>query len=146
MKEETNSNETSSQTPAVARILIVDDDSTVLDVFPHLFRPGQYSIAVASRGSLAIELATHRTYDLAFVDYYMDDMDGVTVSNRLRHLQPDIKIVLMSGYSFDNVSELLIRSGAREFLHKPLKADGVQKLTDRLLSRDWPPAAPPSAS
>lgn len=140
MKEKSNSDSSAPHAPAKARILIVDDDSTVLDVFPHMFRPGQYAIAVASRGSLAIELASHRTFDLAFVDYYMDDMDGVVVSQRLRHLQPHIQIVLMSGYSFDNIAELLISSGAREFLHKPLKAEGVQKLTDRLLNKDWPPA------
>lgn len=128
------------QTPA-GRILIVDDDNNILDFFPHMFRPGQYAITVASRGSLALELAAHRTFDLAFVDYYMDDMNGVVVSQRLHHLQPHIQTVIMSGFSFDNPGEIIRESGAREFLHKPLNADQVQALTDRLLSGKAPDAA-----
>ncbi|MBI5821048.1 MAG: response regulator [Verrucomicrobia bacterium] len=123
----------SPQAPVAARILIVDDDTDILDVFPNLLRPGQYSITVASRGSLALELAANSTFDLAFVDYFMDDMNGVVVSQRLRHIQPEIQIVLMSGFSFDDKSEIIASSGARAFLHKPLDATYIQALTDRLL-------------
>ncbi|MBI5686093.1 MAG: response regulator [Verrucomicrobia bacterium] len=112
MKEQPHAQQPLPQAPA-ARILIVDDDTDVLDVFPHLFRPGQYAIAVTSRGSLALELAAHRTFDLAFVDYFMDDMNGVVVAQRLRHAQPHIQIVLMSGYTFDDKTEIMASSGAR---------------------------------
>jgi hypothetical protein len=47
----------------------------------------------------------------------------------------------MSGFSFDNPSEIIRDSGAREFLHKPLNADRVQALTDQLLSGKGPDAA-----
>ncbi|MCX6899994.1 MAG: response regulator [Verrucomicrobia bacterium] len=140
MKPHAKTHEQPPQTPAAARILIVDDDTDILDVFPHLLRPGQYSIAVASRGSLALELAANRTFDLAFVDYFMDDINGVVVSQRLRHIQPDIQIVLMSGFSFDDKSEIMSSSGARAFLHKPLNAEYLQALTDRLLAGKEPDA------
>lgn len=140
MKPHAKPHEQPPQTPAAARILIVDDDTDILDVFPHLLRPGQYSIAVASRGSLALELAANRTFDLAFVDYFMDDMNGVVVSQRLRHLQPNIQIVLMSGFSFDDKSDIMASSGARAFLHKPLNAEYLQALTDRLLAGKEPDA------
>jgi DNA-binding NtrC family response regulator len=123
------------------RILIVDDDTNILDVFPHLLRPGRYSIAVASRGSLAVELACHRTFDLAFVDYFMDDMNGVEVSQKLRQVQPHIQVVLMSGHSFDDLPDIMAKSGACEFLQKPLNADELQSLTDRLLAEENAPRA-----
>ncbi|MCX6908346.1 MAG: response regulator, partial [Verrucomicrobia bacterium] len=85
----------------------------------------------------------HRTFDLAFVDYFMDDMNGVVVSQRLRHMQPHIQIVLMSGYSFDDKSEIMASSGARAFLHKPLNADYIQALTDSLLAGKGPDAVAP---
>jgi len=143
MKPQAKTHEQPAQASAAARILIVDDDTDILDVFPHLFRPSCYSIAVASRGSLALELAAHRTFDLAFVDYFMDDMNGVVVSQRLRHVQPHIQIVLMSGYSFDDKSEIMASSGARAFLHKPLNADYIQALTDSLLAGKGPDAIAP---
>ncbi|MBI5686079.1 MAG: response regulator [Verrucomicrobia bacterium] len=144
MKEQPHAKQPSPKTPA-ARILIVDDDTDILDVFPHLFRPGQYAITMASRGSLALDLASHHTFDLAFVDYFMDDMNGVVVAQRLRHAQPHIQIVLMSGYTFDDKTEIMASSGARAFLHKPLKADYIQALTDRLLTASAP-AAPAASS
>jgi len=140
MKPHAKTHKQQPQAPDAARILIVDDDTGILDVFPHLLRPGKYSISVASRGSLALELASHRAFDLAFVDYFMDDMNGVVVSQRLRHLQPDIQIVLMSGFSFDDKSEIMSSSGARAFLHKPLNAEYIQALTDRLLAGKAPDA------
>ena len=143
MKPHAKTHEKPPQTPAAARILIVDDDTDILDVFPHLLRPGKYSISVASRGSLALDLAAHRTFDLAFVDYFMDDMNGVVVSQRLRHAQPHIQIVLMSGYTFDDKSEIMSSSGARAFLHKPLNAEYIQALTDRLLAGKGPDEAAP---
>ncbi len=142
MKPHAKPHEQPPQTPPAARILIVDDDTDILDVFPHLLRPGQYSIAVASRGSLALELAANRTFDLAFVDYFMDDMNGVVVSQRLRHAQPHIQIVLMSGFSFDDKSDIIASSGARAFLHKPLNAEYIQALTDRLLADKAPDHTP----
>lgn len=133
------------QAPTAAKILIVDDDTAILDVFPHLLCPGRYSIAIASRGSLALQLAAHRTFDLAFVDYFMEDMNGVEVSQKLRVEQPNIEIVLMSGYLIDEKSDeksdIMARSGAREFLRKPFSADVVQALVDRLLAGKEPVAS-----
>lgn len=143
MKPHAKTHEKPPHTPAAARILIVDDDTDILDVFPHLLRPGKYAISVASRGSLALDLAAHRTFDLAFVDYFMDDMNGVVVSQRLRHAQPHIQIVLMSGYTFDDKSEIMSSSGARAFLHKPLNAEYLQALTDRLLAGKAPDVTAP---
>lgn len=137
-----NTNKLPHQGPPAAKILIVDDDTGILDVFPQMLSD-RYAITVASRGSLALDLAANDTFDLAFVDYFMDDMNGVIVSQRLRQLQPHIQIVLMSGYSFDDKSEIMASSGARAFLHKPLDADYIQTLTNRLLSDKAPGEAAP---
>jgi CheY-like chemotaxis protein len=83
--------------PDTSRILIVDDEGSIRDLFAGVFRPPVYHTLKAADGPSALALAKTNIFDLAFVDRVMPGMDGIEISKRLREIQPALKIVLISG-------------------------------------------------
>ena len=111
---------------------MVDDDTCIFDVFKDMFSPPRYAASFAPNGQVAVELATRNPFDIAFVDFYMVGMNGVEVSQKLRQVQPQLKIVLMSGYLVDERAAMIEQAGARSFLTKPFRMDAAQALAERL--------------
>jgi len=114
------------------RILVVDDDTCIFDVFREMFPAPRYMTSCAPNGNVALELAAKQPFDLAFVDFFMVGMNGVEVSKKLRQAQPQTKVVLMSGYLVDERAAMIEQAGARSFLTKPFRMDAAQALVERL--------------
>jgi two-component system, cell cycle sensor histidine kinase and response regulator CckA len=130
---ETGQNEVQEVSPAAGiRVLVVDDDTCIFDVFREMFPAPKYEASFAPNGQVALTLAARQPFDLAFVDFYMVGMNGVEVSQKLHQVQPQIKIVLMSGYLVDERAAMIEQAGARSFLTKPFRMDAAQALAERL--------------
>lgn len=138
-----NSIRDANQTPQlgkVARILVVDDEPSILEYLRNIFLQPRYKTAVAPNGIVAQELAAREGFDLAFVDFYFADMNGVVsmngieISRKLHELQPNLKIVLMSGFLNEERTAMVQEAGACAFLMKPFFIEAVQTLADRLLN------------
>lgn len=93
-------------------ILLVEDDSALRAVTSDLLRGAGYSVLEANNGKDAIELAEqHRdSISLVLTDVVMPGMSGTELIEHLRHLQPRLAILFMSGYA----SDLLVRAGVPE--------------------------------
>jgi CheY-like chemotaxis protein len=125
-----------NETPAAAppRILIVDDEDNVFDVFQHLLPAAEYAMTLASNGRQALELAGAREFDLAFVDYFLAELNGAEIAQQMHALRPAMKIVLMSCYSeHENRDALLEMAGASEWVTKPLTGANTLAVVERLL-------------
>jgi len=133
----------SSSSPIHGRILLVDDNvngstarKTVLEELGH-------KIQVASSGADALEQFSQHKYDLVVTDYKMPRMDGLELIAGLRKVQPDILIVLVSGFvdtlglsEASTGADAVIQKSANEVTHlvravnrllrrKPLKKPNV---------------------
>ena len=82
-----------------ARILAVDDEKIVLDSLRKMLTLAGYSIDTVEDGSEALGLVSKRDYDFVFTDLKMPGMDGVEVTRAVRHLRPDIDVVVITGYA-----------------------------------------------
>ena len=120
--------------PAAIRVLVVDDDTTIFDVFQNLLPSPRYTIANAAAGAVALELASKQIFDVAFVDYYMSHMDGAEVSEKLRKMQPGVIVILVTGYLVHDRAAIMEQASAHAFLTKPFTAELVRGLIGRLLS------------
>ncbi|MFA6562340.1 MAG: response regulator [Verrucomicrobiia bacterium] len=115
------------------RILVVDDEPCILRFFSAIFPLPGYLVAVAADDKLALQLTETQVFDLAFVDYFLGEVNGAEVAQKLRDLQPELKIVLMSGYVVNDRAAELEVAGASAFLTKPFSVEAAQHVVARLL-------------
>ena len=132
MSDTAQTGEQNAPLTTAIKVLVVDDDTCIFDVFQEFFPAPRYTASFAPNGQVALELAAKQTFDIAFVDFYMVGMNGVVVSQKLHQVQPQIRIVLMSGYLVDERVAMIEQAGARSFLTKPFRMDAAQALADRL--------------
>lgn len=103
------------------RVMIVDDEPLLARVVSRLFRSGGYDTIVTHSGAEALTRARalEGGLDLVVLDYAMPDMDGVQVAAKLRVLSSGIKIIMLSGYSIEQM-QAEIEDGLIDVLvHKP---------------------------
>lgn len=106
-----------------ARILAVDDEPAVLDSFRKILVLGGYSIDTVERGQEALGLLRQHDYDFVFTDLKMPDMGGVEVTRAVKHLRPDIDVIVITGYATVETAVETIGAGAMDYVQKPFTAD-----------------------
>jgi CheY-like chemotaxis protein len=121
-----------------ARILIVEDEPSVLDAVSIILKDRGYMTRCAATGQAALREAARLKFDVAIIDLQLPDVPGLRVLESLRDLQPELSAILISAYELPS-PEGPMPSGAAGSLAKPFLpatlADLVQTVLDR---RDRP--------
>ena len=102
-------------------ILIVDDEEMILNVGKRMLEKMSHDVIAASSGKEAIKLfkAERHRIDLVVLDMIMPEMGGKETFEKIREINPDVKILIASGYSLgENTTEILERGGSG-FIQKP---------------------------
>ena len=84
-------------------VLVVDDMEGIRVLVSRILSELGYQVIAAATGLEALEQAQKVELHAAVVDLTMPAMDGITLTNKLRELQPQLPVVLMSGFDMDNV-------------------------------------------
>lgn len=102
-------------------ILLVDDEPMVTDVGRQMLEHLGYTVLVAQGGEEALSLyeKNHASIDLVILDMVMPVMGGEEVFRRLKSLDPQVKVLLSSGYSLEHKAGELLDLGCRGFIQKP---------------------------
>ncbi len=110
-------------------ILVVDDEQTVRTSLKRLLRKIGYDVLLAENGEIALEVFSREreVIGLIILDIIMPVMDGSETFARLTEMDPDIKILLMSGYAKDQKVEDLLKAGALGFVAKPFELRTMTK-------------------
>jgi PAS domain S-box-containing protein len=112
-------------------ILIVDDDPLILDVATAMLASLGYGVLVAQGGEEAI--ATYRNNGdqicLVILDMIMPDMGGGRTYDELKAIDPDINVLLSSGYSIDGQASAILNRGCNGFIQKPFN---LQTLSEKI--------------
>ncbi|MGD8440302.1 MAG: PAS domain S-box protein [Holophagae bacterium] len=112
-------------------ILVVEDDDAVLDACTSMLSLLRYTPLAASSGDQAVEIfRRHRDeIDLVVLDLILTDMSGGEVFDRIRAIDPDIRVLLASGYSLDGEAAGILDRGCDDFIQKPFT---VEQLSHKL--------------
>jgi CheY-like chemotaxis protein len=102
-------------------VLLVDDEDLIIDVGEQILKRIGYSVLVARSGSEAIEIYSKKKDDIEMIilDMIMPDMSGGEAYDRLREINPDIKVLLSSGYSLRGQAKDILARGCKGFIQKP---------------------------
>jgi len=106
-------------------ILIIDDDVDFAESMADLLELEGHQFAIAGDGPAAIALAQQRQFDLAFVDMKMPGMDGVETLRRLREVQQDLRIIVVTGHASPDQLDQAVTAGAFTLLEKPCPVENV---------------------
>lgn len=131
------------------RILIIDDDNFVCEATGILLRANGYDVATASSGKAGIALVRTEPVDLAIVDLFMPDMDGIKVAEAIHEINPDLPLILASGFmlgqgngrgdspQMPGFDAMASEAGAVRTLCKPLRPkEVIEAITEALANRD----------
>jgi len=108
---------------AKARILAVDDEAIILDSFRKILVVAGYSIDTVEKGKEALGLILKRDYDFVFTDLKMPEMDGLEVTKAVKHLRPDIDVIVITGYASIDTAVETMKFGAMDYVQKPFTED-----------------------
>jgi CheY-like chemotaxis protein len=106
-----------------ARILAVDDESIILDSFRKILVVAGYSIDTVEKGREALGLILKNDYDFVFTDLKMPEMDGLEVTKAVKHLRPDIDVIVITGYASIDTAVETMKFGAMDYVQKPFTED-----------------------
>lgn len=118
-----------------ARILAVDDEAVILDSFRKMLVMGGYSIDTVEYGSEALGLIRKNDYDFVFTDLKMPGMDGVEVTRSVKHLRPDIDVIVITGYATIETAVETVKVGAMDYVEKPFTEDELLEFVNKALIR-----------
>ncbi len=105
------------------KILVIDDEAIVRKSCERTLIPEGYDVRVATSGKEGIELMEKEAFSLVLLDLKMPDMDGIDVLNKINTTWPDIKVVMITGYSTVETAVQALRLGAYNFIEKPFTPD-----------------------
>jgi CheY-like chemotaxis protein len=118
-----------------ARILCVDDEEVILDSLRKILVMGGYSVDTLMNGKEALGLVQTHNYDFVFTDLKMPEMDGVEVTKSIKHLRPDIDIIIITGYGTVETAVETMKYGATDYIEKPFTEDEFLDFTNKSLIR-----------
>ncbi len=103
------------------KILLVDDEQVVLESTKELVAALGYSVIAAGSGAEAIDIYQRQfdEIDLVILDMVMPQMNGKQVFDRLRQINPHVRVLISSGYDMDDACREIIRKGSNRFIKKP---------------------------
>ena len=116
-------------------IMLIDDEQMILDVGIELLEELGYTVVSAMSGQEAIEIFEKERdqIDLIIMDMIMPGMGGGETFDRLKAIDPDIKVLLSSGYSINGQATDILRRGCDGFIQKPFKMNQLAEKVQRIL-------------
>ena len=104
------------------RILVVDDDVSILRVFKNILEKEGYLVETVETGKDALEKIKKEKFNVCLVDVRLPDMDGTDLLLKMANDSEIIKIIV-TGFSSEEVGKKAADYGADDFLVKPVKAE-----------------------
>jgi DNA-binding NtrC family response regulator len=111
---------------ARVRILVVDDEHSLRESCASVLRTEGYDVTVCGRGQEALDLLKRRPFDIALVDLYMSQVDGLALMRAALATSPETIVIVMTGNPSIESNLEALRQGAWDYLPKPFSAQHLQ--------------------
>ena len=115
-------------------ILIVDDEAGPRESLRMILKP-IYEVHTAQNGQEAITFISQKKVDLVTLDLNMPGLPGIEVLKKIQKLQPDIKVIIVTGYGTLGNAREAIRYGAGNFISKPFNVADIIAIVSKAFER-----------
>jgi DNA-binding NtrC family response regulator len=116
------------------KLLIVDDELSVRDSLNKWFHEEGYEVGTAESASEALSRMAEQRWDAALLDIKMPGTDGIELQRRLREIDPQLIVIMMTGYASVETAVTALKNGAYDYVTKPLDPDEIAHLVRNALS------------
>ena len=111
-----------------SRILLVDDDTSLLNSMALILRHEGYKVTTAQNGMEAMAMSWDSPFDVVFMDIKMPVMDGAECYEKLKGVRPNAVVVMMTAYAVEDLVQRALRQGAYRVMYKPFDMGEVLQL------------------
>lgn len=118
----------------MARIMVVDDDSSVRRMLSQYLKSEGYDVLEAESGEQALSYARDSASDLILLDIEMPGIDGLETLRRLRREAPDSVVVMVSGINDEQRAVRSLEEGARDYIRKPFELQHLRAILQQQLT------------
>ena len=124
-------------TKGAGTILLVDDEDVILNVGKDLLEAMGYRVLLAKDGEEAVEVYKKNLdrIDIVVLDLVMPTMGGGEAYERMSKINPDIKVLLSSGYSIEGKASEILERGCNGFIQKPFKMKDLSRAIRKILGK-----------
>ena len=113
-------------------ILVVDDQFADRETLKAILEDKGYRVATATDGAEALQMVKERHYDIIFLDIRLPGMDGVETFEQVKEIDPTAVVIMMTGYTKEDLVERAASSGAYTCIYKPFDMEKVIALVGNL--------------
>jgi CheY-like chemotaxis protein len=115
------------------RILLVDDEVSLIEAIEKLLTGQGYQVSTASSGQEAIELCRRESFNIVFLDVNMPELNGLETYKRLKEHMPEAPVVMITGYgrSLKHLIEEARQLGVKACIDKPFR---IKQITDCIMT------------
>lgn len=126
-----------------ARILVVDDEPSMLQYLRTVLEAGSYQVETVQTGAEALlRIQEEPTPDVVLLDVIIPDLDGIKTLEMLKRARPNLRVVMLSCSTDPRKVVQAIRLGAVDYLTKPFQLDDLEAVLQHSLTLEIPPHEP----
>lgn len=118
----------------MARILIVDDELSIVEVLKNYLSRGGHSIKISNDGKEALQILKEEIFDLMLTDVRLPSMNGLRLLEKAKELQSQLAVIVMTAYADVDDAVDSMKIGAFDYITKPFKFDELSLTIERALS------------
>jgi len=116
-------------------ILIVDDSFADGETLKAILEERGYSVVTVSTGAEALVRVREKRFDIIFLDVRLPNMDGVELFEQVKAVDPEVAVIMMTGYSEEELVQKAISQGAYTCIYKPFDINRILTLVGELSQR-----------
>ncbi|MBU2444226.1 MAG: sigma-54 dependent transcriptional regulator [Bacteroidetes bacterium] len=117
----------------MAKILIIDDDDSIRDTLTNYLKKQNYEVLSAENGAMGINLVERELPDIVITDIKMPEMNGFEVLKKVKDLDPDIHVIIITAFDDMHSTVKAMQQGAYDYIEKPLEIDRLKITIKRAL-------------
>ena len=120
---------------SAASVLVVDDEQTVCNSCKKILTREGYKVDVALSGEEALSKAKGNEFDVLIADWKMPEIDGIEVARRIKKENPNMAVILITGYPSVETSIKAMRAGVSDYVPKPFTPEELSDAMMRALAK-----------
>jgi len=122
-------------TDLTAQILVIDDDKAMRDACYQILSRQGYQVEMAANARQGLTLLERISFDVILLDLVMPDLDGLETLKKIRAIDPELEVIIITGYGTIQSAVESIKAGAFHFLSKPFVPDDLRQVVSRALDK-----------
>jgi len=111
---------------ALYRILVVDDEETQREMLGGFLKKEGYSVSLSDSGEEALKICQDKFFEVALIDLKMPGMDGIELLSKLKEINPEIQVIVMTAYASIETAVVAMKKGAFNYVNKPVDLEELR--------------------